>query len=69
MFIWFFFSYFLYKRICCGYSFELFISQVDAIQMNTHYICFCEENQKKKKTSNKSFADLLFIYFFFEMYP
>ena len=31
------FSYFLYKGICCGYSFELH-RQVDAIQMNTHNI-------------------------------
>ena len=29
---------FLYKSICCGYSFELH-RQVDAIQMGTHNIC------------------------------
>ena len=34
-----FFSDFLYKSICCGYSFELH-RQVDAIQMGTHNICF-----------------------------
>ena len=32
-----FFSDFLYKGICCGYSFELH-RQVDAIQMRTHNI-------------------------------
>ena len=32
------FSDFLYKGICCGYSFELH-QQVDAIQMSTHNIC------------------------------
>ena len=29
------FSDFLYKNICCGYSFEL-PQQVEAIQMSTH---------------------------------
>ena len=33
-----FFSNFLYKSICCGYSFELH-QQVDAIQIGTHNIC------------------------------
>ena len=33
-----FFSDFLYKNICCGYSFELH-QQVNAIQMSTHNIC------------------------------
>ena len=32
------FSDFLYKSICCGYSFELH-RQVAAIQMGTHSIC------------------------------
>ena len=32
------FSEFLYKSICCGYSFELHW-QVDVIQMGTHSIC------------------------------
>ena len=39
----FFFSDFLYKSICCGYSFEL---QVNAIQMGTHNICLYEEVDK-----------------------
>ena len=33
-----FFSEYFYKRICCGYSFELY-QQVNAIQMGTHNIC------------------------------
>ena len=33
---------FLYKSICCGYSFELH-RQVDAIQMGTHNICLYKE--------------------------
>ena len=37
-----FFSDFLYKSICCGYSFELH-QQVDAIQMGTHNICLQKE--------------------------
>ena len=41
-----FFSDFLYKCICCGYSFELH-RQVDAIQMSTHNICLCKEVKKK----------------------
>ena len=40
------FSDFLYKGICCGYSFELH-RQVDAIQMSTHNICLCKEVKKK----------------------
>ena len=40
------FSDFLYKRICCGYSFELH-RQVDAIQMSTHNICLYKEVDKK----------------------
>ena len=32
------FSDFLYKSICCGYSFELH-QLIDAIQMGTHNIC------------------------------
>ena len=38
----FYFSDFLYKSICCGYSFELH-QQVDAIQMGTHNICLYKE--------------------------
>ena len=39
------FFYFLYKSICCGYSFELH-RQVDAIQMGTHNICIYKEVDK-----------------------
>ena len=41
-----FFSDFLYKGICCGYSFELH-RQVDAIQMRTHNICLYKKVNKK----------------------
>ena len=41
-----FFSDFLYKGICCGYSSELH-EQVDAIQMSTHNICLYKEVKKK----------------------
>ena len=40
--ILYFFSDFLYKSICCGYSFELH-QQVDAIQMGIHNICLYKE--------------------------
>ena len=40
------FSDFLYKTICCVYSFELH-RQVDAIQMGTHNICLYKEVDKK----------------------
>ena len=40
------FSDFLYKGICCGYSFELH-GQVDAIQIDTHNICLYKEVDKK----------------------
>ena len=36
--MFFFFPDFLFKSICCGYSFELH-QQIDAIQMGTHNIC------------------------------
>ena len=36
---------FLYKSICCGYSFKLHC-QVDAIQMGTHNICLYKEVEK-----------------------
>ena len=36
------FSDFHYKSICFWYSFEL-PQFVEAIQMNTHKICFCTE--------------------------
>ena len=41
-----FFLIFLYKGICCGYSFELH-RQVDAIQMSTNNICLYKEVDKK----------------------
>ena len=41
-----FFSDFLYKGICCCYSFELH-GQVDAIQMRTHNICLYKKVNKK----------------------
>ena len=37
---------FLYKRICCGYPFELH-RQVDAIQIGTHNICLYKNINKK----------------------
>ena len=40
---------FKYKGICCGYPFELH-RLVDAIQMNTHNICFYMYNENQKKT-------------------
>ena len=46
-----FFSDFLYKGICCRYSFELH-RQVDAIQMRTHNICLYK-NVNKKYTGYK----------------
>ena len=45
MFLCFPFFYFLYKRICCEYSFELH-RQVDAIQMGTYNICLYKEIDK-----------------------
>ena len=39
------FFYFLYKSICCGYSFELH-RQVDAIQMGTHNLGIYKEVDK-----------------------
>ena len=42
----FFFSNFIHKSICCGYSSELY-QQVDAIQMGTHNICLHKEVDKK----------------------
>ena len=40
---------FLYKSICCGYSFEL-PGLVEAIQMSTHNICFYKEVDKSTLT-------------------
>ena len=44
-FLLFFFPDFLYKSICCGYSFEL-LQQSNAIQMGTHNICLYKEVDK-----------------------
>ena len=52
------FSDFLYKGICCGYSFELH-GQVNAIQMSTHNICFYEEVDKKYTGCNLKTMELL----------
>ena len=51
-------SHFLYKSICCGYSFELH-RQVDAIQMGTHNICLYTEVDKKYSGSNLKTTELL----------
>ena len=58
MFLWVCFSEFLYKSICCGYSFELHW-QVDAIQMGTHNICFYKEVDKKYTGVNLKTTELL----------
>ena len=54
----FFFSDFLYKSICCGYSFELH-RQVDAIQMGTHNICLYKKVDKKYTGRNLKTTELL----------
>ena len=54
----FLFSDFLYKSICCGYSFELH-RQVDAIQMGTHNICLYKEVDKKHTGCNQNSKELL----------
>ena len=53
-----FFSEFLYKSICCGYSFELH-RQVDAIQMGTHSICLYKEVAKQYTSCNPKSTELL----------
>ena len=53
-----FFSDFLYKSICCGYSFELH-QQVGAIQMGTHNICLYKEVDKNYTGCNLRTMDLL----------
>ena len=58
-----FFSDFLYKSICCGYSFELH-RQVDAIQMGTHNICLFKEVDKNCTGCNLDWL-LSFLHFFF----
>ena len=54
----FFFSEFLYKSICCGYSFELH-QQVDAIQMGTHNISLYKEVAKQYTSCNPKSTELL----------
>ena len=54
----FFFSDFLYKSICCVYSFELH-RQVDAIQMGTHNICLYIEVDKNCTVYNLKSTELL----------
>ena len=53
-----FFSDFLYKRICCGYSFELH-QQVDAIQMGTRNICLYKEVNKTYTGCNLKTTEVL----------
>ena len=53
-----FFSYCLYKSICCRYSFELH-RQVDAIQMGTHTIGIYKEEDKKYTGCNLKTWELL----------
>ena len=53
-----FFSDFLYKGICCGYSFELH-RQVDAIQMSIHNICLYKEVKKKYTGCNLKTTEFL----------
>ena len=53
-----FFSDFLYKGICCEYSFELH-RQVDAIQMSTHNICLFKEVKKKYTGCNLKTMDFI----------
>ena len=55
--MWVFFSDFLYKGICSGYSFELH-QQVDAIQMVTHYICLHKEVDKNYTGCNLKTTEL-----------
>ena len=54
----FFSSDFLYKGICCGYSFELH-RQVDAIQISTYNICLYKEVDKKYTGCNLKTTELL----------
>ena len=56
----FFFSDFLDKSMCCGYSFELH-QQVDAVQMGTHNICLYiyKEVDKKYTGCNLKTSELL----------
>ena len=51
-------SDFLYKSICCEYSFELH-RQVDAVQMGTHKICLYKEVYKNYTGCNLKTTALL----------
>ena len=51
------FSDFLYKSICCGYSYK--IASVDAMQMGTHNICLNKEVDKKYTGCNLKTMELL----------
>ena len=51
------FSDFLYKSICCGYSFDLH-QQVNAIQMGIHNICLYKAD-KKYTSCNLEITELL----------
>ena len=51
-------SDFLYKGICCRYSFELH-RQVDAIQISTYNICLDKEVDKKYTGCNLKTTELL----------
>ena len=53
----FFFSYFLYKKICCGYPFDLH-QQVDAIQIGIHNICLYKEVDKTYTGCNLNTTEL-----------
>ena len=53
-----FFSDFLYKSICCWYSFELH-RQVNAIHMDTHNLCLYKEVDKKYTGCNLKTTALL----------
>ena len=54
----FFFPDLLYKRICCGYTFELH-RQVDANQIGSHNICLYKEVNKKYTDYNLKTTELL----------
>ena len=53
-----YFSYFLYKGIYCGYSFEL-LRQVDAIRIGTYNISLYKEVDKKYTGCNLKTTELL----------
>ena len=53
-----FVSVYLYKSICCGYSFEL-PQLVEAIHMSTHNICFYNKSRYKYKGCDLKTTKLL----------